>query len=607
MPIDNERGSTGRESTVRDFAGVLFRRFWLAAGFAGLVVALALGATLVLKKVWRSDAKMLVRIGRESVSLDPTATTGQVVSLALTRLQEVNSEIEILTSRRLAGRVVDALGPDAVLEGGAGPLRRLERLVGLEGAGGDDEAGRRRLRATESLLERLEVRAVKDSNVISAAYEADDPRRAQLVLDRLLAFFLEEHINAHHTRGSHQFFEREVVALRGELDRTERRLRDLKSASGIVALGSQREALSSRLSEVDRQFDANESARAASAARVAVLEKQFAGQPEMVLAQVNTGMAGSAVDLMRQRLYELQIEEQALLSRYTPESQPVRRIRKQIEDSRTLLEAEEARHKELRREANQVRRDLELRILAERDGLASLEAEGAVLKARREELAAELVKLNDVTMRIEQLERRQGFERTTLESYTAKMEQARIDDQLEAERISNISIVQPATLPEKPVRPKKSVILVLALLLGLSGGIGLAFVTDRLDRSFHSPQDVERVLGVPVLAAVPLSGEPVVLLDAPTIRDGLGGPPTVLELPAGPAGAPEEPGDGPAGGWERSLEVRDREQDADSGPDAAAQADEAEPSPPAGAEAVLVADAPPPGPAPRIEDRKSVV
>ena len=265
MPIDNERGSTGRESTVRDLAGVLFRRFWLAVGFAGLIVALALGAMLVLKKVWRSDAKLLVRVGRESVSLDPTATTGQVVSLALTRLQEVNSEIEILTSRRLADRVVDALGPDAVLDGGAGPLRRLERLAGLEGAG-DDEAGKRRLRATESLLERLEVRAVKDSNVIGVAYEADDPRRAQVVLDRLLAFFLEEHINAHHTRGSHRFFEREVVALRGALDRTESQLRDLKSASGIVALGSQREALSARLSDVDRQFDANESARAASAA-----------------------------------------------------------------------------------------------------------------------------------------------------------------------------------------------------------------------------------------------------------------------------------------------------------------------------------------------------
>ena len=72
--------------------------------------------TFLVAEIYKSEARLLVRIGRESVSLDPTATTGQVISVGQSRESEINSELEILKSRELAQKVVDAIGPRAFLE-----------------------------------------------------------------------------------------------------------------------------------------------------------------------------------------------------------------------------------------------------------------------------------------------------------------------------------------------------------------------------------------------------------------------------------------------------------------------------------------------------------
>src|SRR5581483_7077906 len=88
--------------------------------------------------------------------------------------------------------------------------------------------------------------------------------------------------------------------------------------------------------------------------------------------------------------------------------------------------------------------------------------------------------------------------------YAENLEQAQIDRALETERISNISIVQPATLEVEPVRPKALVNFAAGLLLALLAAAVTAFLAERLDRSVKSPADVEARLNLPLLASVPL-------------------------------------------------------------------------------------------------------
>jgi capsular polysaccharide biosynthesis protein len=83
------------------------------------------------------------------------------------------------------------------------------------------------------------------------------------------------------------------------------------------------------------------------------------------------------------------------------------------------------------------------------------------------------------------------------------LEQAEIDRGLEAERISNINVVQPATYEVEPVRPKPLPYLGIALAVALLGSLALAGVAEKLDDSLKAPEEVEAALGLPVLAAVP--------------------------------------------------------------------------------------------------------
>ena len=80
-----------------------------------LTMVLASLAIIYLPREYRSEAIIFVRLGRESVSLDPTATTGSTVSVLESRDNEVNSIRDMLTSRALLESVVDQMGPDVVL------------------------------------------------------------------------------------------------------------------------------------------------------------------------------------------------------------------------------------------------------------------------------------------------------------------------------------------------------------------------------------------------------------------------------------------------------------------------------------------------------------
>src|SRR5436309_363809 len=81
-------------------------------------VAILLGAAAVLwfwPRSYQSEARLFVQLGRESVSLDPTATMGPTINVSESRENELNSILEILKSRNIAEKVVSTLGPELIL------------------------------------------------------------------------------------------------------------------------------------------------------------------------------------------------------------------------------------------------------------------------------------------------------------------------------------------------------------------------------------------------------------------------------------------------------------------------------------------------------------
>ena len=103
------------QKSLRDILAILFRhRKPAIICFSVIVTAVAVG-TMIAPKIYKSDAKLLAKLGRENLTMDPTMGNQQIVSISQSRESQINSELEILQSREVIGQVIDKLGPDVFL------------------------------------------------------------------------------------------------------------------------------------------------------------------------------------------------------------------------------------------------------------------------------------------------------------------------------------------------------------------------------------------------------------------------------------------------------------------------------------------------------------
>jgi capsular exopolysaccharide synthesis family protein len=206
-----------------------------------------------------------------------------------------------------------------------------------------------------------------------------------------------------------------------------------------------------------------------------------------------TGYSGNPVDYLQQKLHDLQIKEQDLLSKFKEKNNLVQEVQRQIGEIQALLDEKSATK-------NQV---TNLALINDKAILSELQEKTKALKNELKEAQGELVVLNNYEVKIAALQRNVDILTANYRNYSDKLEQARIDKALNLEKISNISIVQAATLPVKPVKPRKALNLALGMFFGIFGGLGLAFLAESLDHSFHMPEDVVRKLQYPILATIP--------------------------------------------------------------------------------------------------------
>ncbi len=100
-------------------AVVVYRRVAL---YTFLTVMMGVtGVLLIWPRTYHSQAKLFVRLGRESVALDPTVTTGATIALSDTREHEINSVMEMIRNRAVFEDVVRVLGAEVILGDSAVP------------------------------------------------------------------------------------------------------------------------------------------------------------------------------------------------------------------------------------------------------------------------------------------------------------------------------------------------------------------------------------------------------------------------------------------------------------------------------------------------------
>jgi len=344
---------------------------------------------------------------------------------------------------------------------------------------------------------------LKNSNIISISFKAKDRKIAQIIIEKLITFYLDKHINVHRTQGSHEFFTKQTDQLRNTLFQTEDRFRKLKNEAGIASIEEQRHVLLKRMGDLQQEVEGTEAALASAKAKVETLQGTLRSLPETLVVQETSGHANQGADLMRDRLYVLQIKEQDLLSKFTENSKPVQEIRRQISEAQALLDQEERTRTQVTKGLNEAYKQTQLALLAEKATVSSLQSKLKKLQTQWRSVLGELTAINNNETQLGQVQREVALQEVSYRKYLEKLEEARVDHALEVGKISNISVVQSPTYPMKPIWPVKSLILGLGFLLGIMGGVVIAFCFEFVDHSFKKPEDIEKRLKLPTLAAIP--------------------------------------------------------------------------------------------------------
>ncbi len=484
-------GSTN-ETTLRDLVTPLFRHRRLAATccVAGLVLSLV-AAYLASRNY---ESRMEVLVNRER--LDPVVTTeatSQLPQLApQVTEEEINSEVELLQSRDVLEKVVQASG-----------LQKATSDSWISKFLQERDENSRISKAIEKLGKQVKVKIVPKTNLIKVSYRSRDPRLAYAVLNNLANLYLEKHVAVHRPAGSYEFFSKEAERYRQALQESETRLASFANEEHLAAPDEERTNLGLKLADSVASLHQAEQTIAVDQRRISNLQAQMQATPQRSTTQQVSNAADQLLQQLQGNLVNAQVRRGQLLMKYDPNYPLVQQVDQEIKQTQNAIaDAERTKY------VNQtVDRDPTYEFL--REDLARTHADLASQKANAAALARSITNLRQHMVELEQM----GLKRADLvrESkaneanyllYLSKREQERTSDALDSKRIANVAIAVPPAVPSFPVH--NPVLIGLAgFLLSVVSGMAAAYVAEYMDPSFRTPAEVAEVLKLPLVVAIP--------------------------------------------------------------------------------------------------------
>ncbi len=460
--VQRRSGITYSALTVRDILRFVQRRHRVILVCVVACLALAAAATLVMRPIYQSDAVVVVKFGREFVSRDVGEGANQTVPTSASTEELLNTLVQLLQSRDIAIATMTEIGiarlyPDLQLPNGQLDVNK----------------------AIDRFSRSLSARPLRSSNVVALSFQHPDPALAQTTLSTMIQVFRDSSLSIYATSQT-QFFKQQEDLAQARLTQAADRLAAFRTQYGALAFESGLPLLLQQRGDLAALVVRSDADLAAVTDRVGNLRKQAQATPEEIVAHVDKEQS-RVLDDARIKLLNLRLREQELTSQFADESPPLRQVRAEIRLAEQYVRQTAAEF------AGTVRRARNQALIAIEQELSRAEAEQASYGARSASLRDALGKLDEQLATIARqdperwtLERAVDTARTEVKQIALRVEQARLQDALNASRIGNIAIIQTPSLPDSrdPVRPRWSLNLALGAILGLLIGLSLAVLSE---------------------------------------------------------------------------------------------------------------------------------
>jgi capsular exopolysaccharide synthesis family protein len=327
----------------------------------------------------------------------------------------------------------------------------------------------------------LGVKRVVNSRLLDVTFESTDPQLAARVLNAHLKNFIDENFQGHYnaTKQASDWLEGQLGEMKAKVEKSEEERLQYERENQIWTVDEKENITSQNLSEINKELSEAEADRIKKEAEFNVAKSGNVNSiPAVRDSSLIQSLAGKQAEL--RQLYTSE------LARTGPNWPPTKTLLDQIKSLDLLVENEK------KNIVGRIEEEYDASVRREKLLSDNLDRQKTVAN----QMAEKMVQYNIIKQNAE-------ANKQLYVGLTQKLKEAGISAGLQS---NNIQIIDPAMVPSTPSRPNKTRNIMMAFLVGLVGGIGLAFLREYMDNTVKTPDDVELLARLPSLAVVPAFG-----------------------------------------------------------------------------------------------------
>jgi capsular exopolysaccharide synthesis family protein len=338
---------------------------------------------------------------------------------------------------------------------------------------------------TNVLLKNITLETEKRSNIMKIKFSATDPTVAAVMANGIAETFIEHNldIRVKPYRDAAEWLSSRLVESKAKVGDSENLLQSYKEGKGVVSFEAKENILNQRLQEMTTQLVQTESKRQDTEIKyrqiLSVIDKPdlLTTVPDIMNNLVIQGLRNEELALRRQ-VSELSEKFGDKHPQLIKTNSQLEMVKRNINlEARKMLSAAKADYEVALSRQNTLRRGFE-------------------------EQKQEVLSLTRKAIDFNVIAGESGSNKQFYDLLLKKLQEASLSGGMS---VSNIQIVDNATVPDGPIKPQRAKNMLLALLLGLFGGISAAFFIEYMDDTIKTAEDVEKAINLPLLDIVPLT------------------------------------------------------------------------------------------------------
>jgi polysaccharide biosynthesis transport protein len=492
---------------LRDYLDMVLRHKWAVLSSVSGVFILILIISLSMKPVFRATGRVELSMQTPKVTkFEDLTGTGMSQQLR----EYIQTNVKLLQSRSLAHRVIERLRLEESPVFNTTLAKQNQQAGGLinwsksalvdgmnwvstiasailpqkdgEGTAADPALPKLRLQQVieNAYLNNLDVQPERDTTIISLSFNGTDPALTRDVVNthvqEYIAWQMDKRMDA--AGAARVQLEKQLEVARINLERAEKSLSEFAQKAGIVSLNSNLNLIYRQLEEMNNALAAAQADRVAKES----LYEQANGENIGSLSMV---MQSALIQNLRQDLGRVEAEYQENFSTFKDDYPKLKNIKARRQDLERRITTEENR------------------ILAtiKSDFLGARGREASLLK-KAEEMKGQALELNNRATEYKIIEREVE---TSKFIHQSLMERSKEIDAKVGTDLGNVQVVDYAVFPLAPYKPNIQFNLLMALVVGLMGGVSLAFFLEYLDNTVKSVDEISDRFGIPVVGVLPLA------------------------------------------------------------------------------------------------------